>query len=400
MSLWPQIEIGEVADVFDGPHATPKTVDSGPIFLGIGALQRGRLNLSETRHVTTEDFRAWTRRVKPQHGDVVFSYETRIGEAAIIPRGLECCLGRRMGLVRADRKRLDPRFFLYTYLSPAFQEFLRSRTITGATVDRIALTEFPTFRIPLPPLTVQQATAAILGALDEKIDHSWRMNETLEEMARAIFEHRAVAEAWEERPLGDFVTIFDGPHATPKLASAGPIFLGISNLNSGVLDLAELNHVTDEDFTTWTRRVTPQHGDLVFSYETRLGQAALIPEGFRCCLGRRMGLLRPKQHLVSSVVLLRAYLSPHFQEVIRRHTISGATVDRIPLREMPFFPIVLPAPAEMAEISAQLQPLRDKLDANLRENETLQSLRDLLLPRLMSGEVCVREAEAVMADVA
>ncbi len=71
--------IGDVAEVFDGPHATPKTVDHGPIFLGINALSRGRLDISDTRHVTEDDYKKWTRRVTPSAGDVVFSYETRIG---------------------------------------------------------------------------------------------------------------------------------------------------------------------------------------------------------------------------------------------------------------------------------------------------------------------------------
>jgi type I restriction enzyme S subunit len=105
---WAVLPIGEVAEVFDGPHATPKTVDSGPVFLGISALHDGEINLGETRHVTPEDFSTWTRRVKPQTDDVVFSYETRLGQAAIVPSGLECCLGRRMGLVRVNRKRLNP----------------------------------------------------------------------------------------------------------------------------------------------------------------------------------------------------------------------------------------------------------------------------------------------------
>jgi hypothetical protein len=61
---WEIKKLSEVSDVFDGPHATPKTVDSGPIFLGIGALQDGVINLGETRHVTEENFKQWTRRVR------------------------------------------------------------------------------------------------------------------------------------------------------------------------------------------------------------------------------------------------------------------------------------------------------------------------------------------------
>jgi len=160
---WVEKPIGEIAQVFDGPHATPKTIDAGPIFLGISALQDGVVNLDETRHVTSEDFKKWTRRVKPSSGDVVFSYETRLGQAAIIPDGLECCLGRRMGLVRVDRKAIDPRFFLYQYISSAFREYLGTMTVRGATVDRIPLKEFPTYPIHLPPIDKQRG---IVSALD------------------------------------------------------------------------------------------------------------------------------------------------------------------------------------------------------------------------------------------
>jgi type I restriction enzyme S subunit len=161
----PVVPIGEVSEVFDGPHATPKTVDTGPVFLGIGALQDGRVNLGETRHVTPEDFLRWTRRVRPQADDVVFSYETRLGQAAIVPAGLECCLGRRMGLVRVDQRRVSPHFFVYQYISPPFREFLNSRTVRGATVDRISLKEFPSFSITLPPLPEQNRIADQLDGL-------------------------------------------------------------------------------------------------------------------------------------------------------------------------------------------------------------------------------------------
>lgn len=187
MSEWSETTIGAVGMVYDGPHATPKTVDVGPIFLGIGSLENGRVTLSDTRHVTEEDFKVWTRRVKPQKDDIVFSYETRIGQAAIIPDNFECCLGRRMGLIRVDTSRVNPRFFLYNYISPQYQDYLKSKTIYGATVDRLAIKEFPKFTITLPPLPEQKAIASTLGALDDKIELNHRMNATLEAMARTLF---------------------------------------------------------------------------------------------------------------------------------------------------------------------------------------------------------------------
>lgn len=98
--------------------------------------------------------------------------------------------------------------------------------------------------------------------------------------------------------ISDIGELYDGPHATPKRRYDGPYFLNISSLKSGRLDLAASDHVSEEDYTTWTRRVTPQGGDLLFSYETRIGEAALMPDGVRACLGRRMALLRDRKSVV------------------------------------------------------------------------------------------------------
>jgi type I restriction enzyme S subunit len=76
---------------------------------------------------------------------------------------------------------------------------------------------------------------------------------------------------WIDRPLGEIAEIFDGPHATPRKTTDGPIFLGISNLARGRLDLSNTEHLSEDDYKRWTRRVEPKPGDVVFSYETRLG---------------------------------------------------------------------------------------------------------------------------------
>jgi very-short-patch-repair endonuclease/restriction endonuclease S subunit len=185
---WRERSLGELAEIYDGPHATPAKTAEGPVFLGISNLSQGRLVMAETEHLSEDDYARWTRRVEPRAGDVVFSYETRLGEAARIPDGLRCCLGRRMGLLRAREGEIDQRFLLYAYLGPQFQETLRERTIHGSTVDRIPLIDMPRFPILVPSdITEQRAIAHILGTLDDKIELNRRMSETLEAMARALF---------------------------------------------------------------------------------------------------------------------------------------------------------------------------------------------------------------------
>ena len=185
---WREVAVGEIAEIFDGPHATPKKTDSGPVFLGISNLVNGRIDLSTTRHLSEDDYKTWTKRVTPVPGDVVFSYETRLGEVAAIPQGLRCCLGRRMGLLRPRKELVDADFLLYAYLGPRFQQTLQARTVQGSTVDRILLSELGSFPLEIPiEVSEQRAIAHILGTLDDKIELNRRMNQTLEEMARAIF---------------------------------------------------------------------------------------------------------------------------------------------------------------------------------------------------------------------
>lgn len=142
--------IGEVVEVFDGPHATPKKIEIGPIFLSISSLENGRLDLSKSARLSEADFAKWTKRVTPRKGDLLFSYETRLGQAALMPDGVRACLGRRMGLLRPRKDKVIPEYLLYAYLSPAFQQIIVANTITGATVDRIALSEMPNFGIRIP----------------------------------------------------------------------------------------------------------------------------------------------------------------------------------------------------------------------------------------------------------
>lgn len=192
-------KIGDVADVYDGPHATPKKIENGPYFLSISSLDAGKLDLTKSAHLSEEQFIKWTKRVTPEEGDVLFSYETRLGEAALMPGGVKACLGRRMGLLRPDRSKVFPEYLLYAFLAPDFQQEIKSRTIHGATVDRIALKELPDFNIRLPSLNEQKQTVSVLSAIDQKIQLNRETNQTLEAMAQALFK------SW----FVDFDPVFD-----------------------------------------------------------------------------------------------------------------------------------------------------------------------------------------------
>jgi type I restriction enzyme S subunit len=184
-----QLTVGDISDIFDGPHATPTKTHAGPFFLSISSLSNGRLDLSKSAHISEKDFKTWTKRVTPQKGDLLFSYETRLGEAALMPDHVRACLGRRMGLLRANPKKITPEYLLYAYLSPEFQQTIAANTITGATVDRISLTDFRDFPIRIPELEEQRKVSGLLKDIDAKIDCNNRINTELNLMIRTLFNY-------------------------------------------------------------------------------------------------------------------------------------------------------------------------------------------------------------------
>lgn len=186
---WTTVPIKELYDgLYDGPHATPKPSDNGPVFLGIkNVTDDGCLDLTNIRHIAEEDYASWIRRVEPRVNDLVFTYEATLNRYALIPPGFRGCLGRRMALIRTNPQKVDVRYLFYYFFTQEWRTVIQRNMLTGATVDRIPLTAFPDFPVRVPPLPVQRHIASILSAYDELIENSQRRIKILEAMARALY---------------------------------------------------------------------------------------------------------------------------------------------------------------------------------------------------------------------
>jgi len=181
---WEKRRIRDFADVYDGPHATPKESTNGPIFLGIKNMRpEGGMDLSDIRHISDSEFEKWTKRVIPKKDDIVLSYEATLHRYAIIPDSFRGCLGRRMALVRVNEYEVCYKFIYYTFLSDAWRGFIDANKLTGATVDRISITDFPDYKINVPPLPIQRKIASILSAYDDLIENNLKRIKLLEEKA-------------------------------------------------------------------------------------------------------------------------------------------------------------------------------------------------------------------------
>lgn len=178
---------------------------------------------------------------------------------------------------------------------------------------------------------------------------------------------------WKKVAIKDICTgIYDGPHATPPLSDTGAIFLGISNFNNGRLDFSDIRYISEDDLPKWTKRVIPQKNDIVFSYEATLNLYAIIPEGFRGCLGRRMALLRVDETKADYKFLYYYFYSDAWRATVNENIVLGATVDRIPLIKFPDFPVELPPLETQHRIADILSAYDDLIENNQKQIKLLE----------------------------
>lgn len=431
-SGWHTVPLGDLAEIFDGPHATPPKTDEGPVFLGISSLGGGRVILSDLDHLSESDYLRWTKRVEPCAGDVVFSYETRLGEAAAIPAGLRCCLGRRMGLLRPRPGAVDHRFLLYAYLGPEFQETLRERTIHGSTVDRIPLTALPDFPITVPQdIREQRAIAHILGTLDDRIELNRRMSETLEAMARALFkswfvdfdpvrakmegrwrpgeslpglpahlcdlfpdrlvdsELGEIPEGWEVRPFTHTVEIVSG--GTPKTSIPEywggdiPWFSVVdAPTDSNIWVVDTQRKITAEGLHNSSTQILPI-GSTIISARGTVGRIALVGTPMamnQSCYGlcAREGSGNYLTYLQTQQLVAR----------LQRHA-HGSVFDTITRKTLEEVLVAIPSAETGRAFGLLVGPWMERIRAAVGESHTLAALRDTLLPKLISGEIRVSE---------
>jgi type I restriction enzyme S subunit len=290
------------------------------------------------------------------------------------------------------------------------------RFASGTTHQTIYYPEAKAFHVCLPPLAEQKAIAAVLGALDDKIELNRRMNATLEAMARALFQSWFVdfdpvrAKLDGRKPAGldaDTTKLFpehleDSPLGhIPKGWKAGKIVEGF-NLTMGQSPPGDTyNEVgnglpfyqgrTDFGFRFPTRRIYcseptryAKSGDTLVSVRAPVGDINMANE--ECCIGRGVAAVHHKSGATSFTYHSMANLYPYFARFEAEGTVFGS-INKDNFEKLPF---VIPPPEIVAAFERQAAPLDGQIRTLENQSRTLATLRDTLLPKLLSGEIAVK----------
>lgn len=150
--------------VVDCHNKTAPYVSEGIHLIRTTDIRNGRMDLSSTRKISEETYAYWARRMPPKGGDIFFTREAPMGEAAIVPEGERVCLGQRSMLIRLFPELFSNRFLLYVVQSPSFKTRMTEAAI-GMTVKHLRVGGVEDLVVPVPPKFEQDQIVAIVDTL-------------------------------------------------------------------------------------------------------------------------------------------------------------------------------------------------------------------------------------------
>ena len=431
---WREVALEDVAREitvgYVGPMAS-EYVETGVPFLRSQNVDPLRINTDDLKYISDE-FHARIAKSRLAPDDVVIVRTGKPGACAVIPSWLKEANCSDLVIVRCGAD-LDSRFLAY-YVNTAAAHHVASHLV-GAVQQHFNVGSARTLRITLPPIMEQKAIASILGALDDKIDTNQTMNRTLEATSRAIFqswfidfdpvyakaEGRSpnpsaavtalfpdtlqeselgdIPKGWEVKTVWDIAEVVGG--GTPRTAEPSYWEGGLhywatpkdlSKLSNPVL-LETERTVTDAGLAQISSGLLPV-GSVLLSSRAPIGYLAVaevpvaINQGFIA--------MKPRKN-VSNLFLLLWARAAH-DEIVSRA--NGSTFLEISKANFRPIPLVVPPFSVFAAFDKVVGPLHARIVSNLRESRALASLRDALLPKLISGELRVPDVERIVARCA
>ncbi|MCZ4694585.1 restriction endonuclease subunit S [Ancylomarina euxinus] len=313
------------------------------------------------------------------------------------------------------------------YLMQYFKKQIQSHSI-GSVQENINLGTFQRVEFKVPPLTEQKQIASILSALDDKIELNLQMNKTLEEMAMALYKHwfvdfgpfqegefvdselGLIPEGWEVKRLDSLVNFSNGYAFKSKQL--------LKNTEDDCFHVFKMGHIQKggglkaNGTKSWVRKndctgldkYILKVGDILMSMTdmkdnmTILGHTALMNENQKYIVNQRVGLLRINNKVnVGYPFIFMLTNSFDYIERLRSQANSGVQVN-LSTDAIKSSKVVTPTESINEKFHQITLPLFEQINKNAIENQTLTQLRDTLLPKLISGEVRVKEVQEMVSE--
>jgi type I restriction enzyme S subunit len=320
-----------------------------------------------------------------------------LGSPAFVPDGDRFLHNQRLGkIVELDQSRMDKRFLYYLFNSHSVRAQIKA-SATGATVRHTAPSRIYDVEVDVPPLPPQRKIAAILSAYDDLIENNTRRIALLEQMAQALYREwfvhfrfpghedvplvdsplGPIPEGWQVKRLEDVCDLLIGQ--SPKSEFYNEEGKGLP-FHQGVKDFGDLFPVT-RVYCTDTRRIA-ESGDILFSVRAPVGRMNIADR--RIVVGRGLHAIRSKTGNQSFVFW---QLKEKFYE---EDIMGGGTIFKaVTKADILGLELLIPPTETIARFEQVANPILAALEIFTAKNANLRRTRDLLLPRLISGQLDV-----------
>lgn len=401
---WTSGVLADLCDSVDYGYTASAANDPsvGPKFLRITDIRQDGLRWDDVPHVEIppDKFEKYSLRA----GDIVVARTGAFtgANAYVVPPVPAVFASYLVRLTAGPR--LDSRFGYYFMQSDAYRDHVAG-VLGGSAQPNASAKALTRVEMPVPPLDEQRRIAAVLGALDDKIELNRKLNRTLEEMAQAIFkswfidfdghddlvdsEIGPVPRGWEVGTLGDLAELNPESWST-RTRPASISYVDLSNTKWGAIEA--VTEYQAGDAPSRAQRVLRPGDTIVGTVRPGNGSYALVARsGLTGSTG--FAVLRAKAPTSASMIYLAATRRENVDRLA--HLADGGAYPAVRPEIVAATPTVVPPASVLGDFAARVDPLLQRMATNRVESRTLADLRDTLLPKLISGELRVPEADAV-----
>lgn len=391
MAEWTEYTVADVIlTVIDYRGKTPRKLggdwsESGYRALSAKNIKTGKIVQEDSiRYVSEKMYRCWMKE-EIQKGDILITSEAPFGQIYYWDSYEKIVLSQRLFALRVNNT-FYPKYIYFYMISSLFQAELDCRA-TGTTVVGLRQPELLKCKICAPDYQEQKRIADTLWSIEQKINNNEMINNNLEEQAKAIFSNEfltleTLPDGWNQASLIDIADYLNGlaiQKYRPTADETGIPVLKIKELRQTCCD--DNSELCSPNIKS---EYIIQDGDVIFSWS-----GSLLVD-FWC--GGICGL---NQHLFKVTSnkynkwFYYAWTKHHLDRFIAVAADKATTMGHIKRDELAKAKVLIPNEADYQRIGALLQPIYDLIISNRIENKKLSSLRDTLLPKLMSGELDV-----------
>jgi type I restriction enzyme S subunit len=373
-----------------------------------------------------------------KENDILITIAGTIGRISIVNAvDLPLNINQAIAIIRANNEIVDTNFLYYSFKSRkvASQVFGNTRTTAQPNLN---MTDLGNIELSVPPLSTQKKIAHILSTLDDKIELNRKMNETLEAMAHSLFKSwfvdfepvhaKAKAESeqeleaaaaklgiakeildlfpsefeesemgiipkgWKIEQMQNIFSVKDGTHDSPKPQEVGYPLVTSKHIKNGEIELETPKLISKEDFEKVNQRSKVQQYDILIGMIGTIGDLYLVSDDEINYAIKNIGLFK-----TSETKKLSEYVYYWLDTSIMRNYIisrlAGTTQKYISLTELRKLPLLVPTEEVVEAFKDLVSNMLSIKNLNFQNSKELQAIRDILLPKLLSGELDVSKIE-------